>query len=102
MGCNSPGSTHHRACDCREAAHAEEVARLTEIAYAAATYRCMTERRLGLQLRAGSVENQRSSPVVQRARHDEQYAREALDAALARRALAADAPAGEEEEKSNG
>ena len=28
MSCSSPGSTHHAACDCREAAHAEEVRRL--------------------------------------------------------------------------
>ena len=29
MGCNSPGATHHAACDCREAAMSADIARLT-------------------------------------------------------------------------
>lgn len=70
MRCHGPGATHHNACDCREAAHAEEVAKLTrERDKARADYQFMVDRAINEKLdgyrelgaRAAAAENDRDA-----------------------------------------
>ena len=53
MGCNSPGATHHLACDCREDAICKEVAGLRERLAASEKAREEAERRFAVISPAG-------------------------------------------------